>query len=161
MPQEAKETTPATQALDALGVPYVFFRHPSQVHSLEQAAAERGQRPEQIIRSIIFRLAEGSYVMVLTAGSAQLSWPRLREYIGTNRMSLATPDEVLQITGYLPGSVSPFGLPTAMRILVDRRVLDEAEISIGSGVRNTTIIMSRESLIHALGNIEYGNFIES
>ena len=34
--------TPATEALDAMGISYRFFRHPGQVTSLEQAARERG-----------------------------------------------------------------------------------------------------------------------
>jgi Cys-tRNA(Pro)/Cys-tRNA(Cys) deacylase len=51
------EMTLVTQALDQLGVSYRFFRHPGLVKSLAQAAEERGQRPDQIIRSIVFRLA--------------------------------------------------------------------------------------------------------
>jgi len=160
MSNNSTTSTPVTLALDAMGVPYRFFRHPGQIHSLEQAALERGQRPEQIIRSIIFRLPDESFVMVLTSGPAQLSWSRLREYLGTNRMTMATQEEVFQTTGYLPGSVSPFGLLKAMRILVDLKILDETEVSIGSGVRNTTVILTHENLLHALGAVEFGNFIE-
>jgi hypothetical protein len=49
-------TSPVTQALDKKGIPYRVFRHPGVVHSLEQAALERGQQPEQVVRSIL-RLA--------------------------------------------------------------------------------------------------------
>jgi hypothetical protein len=34
----------------------------------------------------------------------------------------------------------------------------QGEISIGSGVRNTTIIMSIDDLLRALGDIEIGDF---
>lgn len=161
MSNEPVDATPVTKALDELGIPYRFFKHPDQVYSLEQAALERGERPEQIIRSIVFRLPEETFVMVLSAGAAQLSWSRLRDYLETKRMTMATPAEVLQLTGYQPGSVSPFGLPQPMRILVDNKVLVETEVSIGSGVRNTTVILSRENLIRALSEVEYGNFLES
>jgi Cys-tRNA(Pro)/Cys-tRNA(Cys) deacylase len=154
-------STPVTEALDSLGVDYRFFRHPGQVTSLEQAALERGQRPEQIVRSIVFRLPESEFVMVLVAGPVQLSWPRLREYLGTSRMTMASPDEVRQVTGYPTGAVSPFGLPEPMRILMDRSVLQEVELSIGSGVRNTTVILCREDLLRALGDVERGDFLES
>jgi Cys-tRNA(Pro)/Cys-tRNA(Cys) deacylase len=161
MSNEPAEATPVTEALDKLGIPYQFFKHPGQVHSLEQAALERGQRPEQIIRSIVFRLPEGTFVMVLSAGAAQLSWSRLRDHLETKRMTMATPAEVQQQTGYQTGSVSPFGLPQPMRILVDNKVLEETEVSIGSGLRNTTVILSRDNLVRALGEVEYGNFLES
>ena len=146
--------TPVTQALDRAGVPYRFFRHTGVVRSLEQAAQERGQLPQQVVRSLLFRLAEDEFVMVLVAGPRQLAWPRLRAYLGTKRMTMATDEEVLQVTGYPPGAVSPFGLPQPLRLLVDPVVLDQEEVSIGSGVRNTTVILLQEHLRQALGQFE-------
>jgi len=151
-------STSVMRALDDLGVPYRIFTHPGPVHSLEQAAAERGQRPEQVIRSILFRLGEGEYVMVLVAGPGQLSWPELRKYLGVSRMTMASEEEVLQATGYTRGAVSPFGLPQPMRILADESIFTNAEVSIGSGVRGTTVILSQDALRRALGDVESGQF---
>lgn len=143
-------STPVTAALDAAGIPYRFFVHPGPVHSLEQAAAERGQTPDQVVRSIVFRLAAGEFVMVLCAGARQISWPALRQYLGVSRVSMASRDEVREVTGYELGAVSPFGLPTPLRILIDESVLSSAEISLGSGVRGTTVILRRDDLLAAL-----------
>jgi prolyl-tRNA editing enzyme YbaK/EbsC (Cys-tRNA(Pro) deacylase) len=129
------------------------------LESLEQAARERGQRPEQIVRSILFRLADGEYVMVLVAGPQQVAWRTLREYLGVARMTMANKDEVMEQTGYPTGAVSPFGLPKPMRILVDESVFEEQEVSIGSGVRSTTVIMKNADLRRALGEIEEACFI--
>jgi Cys-tRNA(Pro) deacylase len=154
------ESTPVTRALDQIGVPYRFFRHPGQVQSLEQAASERGQRPEQIIRSILFRLPDDQFIMVLTAGPAQISWQRLRAYLQSSRITMATAEQVLLTTGYPIGAVSPFGIPQPLRILLDRSILSEEEVSIGSGIRNTTIILKRDDLIQAIGSFEQGDFVE-
>jgi Cys-tRNA(Pro)/Cys-tRNA(Cys) deacylase len=154
MDQNTNNTTPVTRALDALNVPYQFFRHPGQVRSLEQAARERGQRPDQIVRSIVFRLPEEEFIMVLVAGPEQISWHDLREYLGLSRMTMANKEQVLERTGFPPGAVSPFGLPQPMRILVDESVLQEEIVSIGSGVRNTTVILRRDDLMQALGEVE-------
>jgi Cys-tRNA(Pro) deacylase len=153
-------STPVTRALDEKGVAYRLFTHPGPVHSLEQAAQERGQRPEQVLRSIVFRLGEEKYVLVVAAGPRQLSWPALRECLGVARMSMASPEEVLQRTGYQTGAVSPFGLPEPMRVLVDENVLKEDEVSIGSGVRYTTVILHTEDLMRALGEVEVGRFVD-
>ena len=75
------ESTPVTRALDEIGVPYRFFAHQGKVRSLEQAAEERGQRPEQIVRSILFRLAKDEFVLILVAGPQQIAWPTIREYL--------------------------------------------------------------------------------
>lgn len=145
-------STPVTAALDAAGIPYRFFVHPGPVHSLEQAAAERGQTPDQVVRSIVFRLAAGEFVMVLCAGARQISWPALRQYLGVSRVSMASRDEVREVTGYELGAVSPFGLPTPLRILIDESVLSSAEISLRSGVRGTTVILRRDDLLAALSH---------
>jgi Cys-tRNA(Pro) deacylase len=152
--------TPVTRDLTKRGIPFRTFVHPGEVRSIEQAAAERGQSPEQVIRSIVFRLTGAEFVMVLAPGPAQISWPGLRAYLGLSRISMATPEEVLQRTGYRTGSVSPFGLPTPMRILVDEKVFDPEEVSIGSGVRNTTVILKSENLRKALVEAEIGCFVE-
>src|SRR5919202_4255216 len=147
-------STPVTRALDALRIPYRVLVHPGPVNSLEQAARERGQTPDQVVRSIVFRLGKGEYAMVLIAGERQVSWPTLRHYLGQSRLTMAKEDELLQATGYGVGAVSPFGLPQPIRILVDESVFAPEEISIGSGVRGMTVIMRSEDLRRALGEVE-------
>src|SRR5690242_15325992 len=137
------DSTPVTRHLDALGIPYRTFRHPGPVGSLEQAARERNQRPEQVIRSLVFRVGgEGVFVMVLMAGAGQVGWRALRKYLGQSRLTMATEPELTQTTGYVAGAVSPFGLPAPMRVLMDEGVLANEEVSIGSGERGLTVIMT-------------------
>ncbi len=151
-------STPVTRYLDEKGIPYRFFRHPGEIHSLEQAARERGQRPEQIVRSIVFRLSHGGFVMVLVAGEKQVSWHALRHHLGTSRLSMATEAEVKEVTGYQIGAVSPFATRQPVRTLVDRQILQEVEISVGSGERYTTVIMRCDDFVRALGQVEVGEF---
>jgi Cys-tRNA(Pro)/Cys-tRNA(Cys) deacylase len=150
-------TTPVTAALDQLGIPYRTFEHPGPIASLEQAAQERGQRPEQVIRSIVFRLKD-DFVMVLVNGARQVTWPVLRKFLGQSRVSMASEAELLAATGYTVGAVSPFGLPRPMRVLVDEQVFDQQEVSIGSGVRGTTVILAAADLRRALPEAEAGAF---
>lgn len=155
------ESTPVTRFLEEHGISYRLFQHPLPVHSLEQAARERGQAPEQVIRTILFRLENSVYLMVLIAGLQQVSWKTVRRYLGQSRMTMATEEEVLSVTGYPIGAVSPFGSPAPLRILVDENVFLPAEISIGSGVRGLAVIMSSAELKKALDILgaESGVFI--
>lgn len=149
---------PVAAALDRLGIPYRLFTHAGPVESLEQAAHERGQRPGQVVRSILFRLAQDRFAMVLVAGPAQVDWKRLRQHLGQSRLTMASADEVLATTGYPIGAVGPLGLPQPLSIYVDDSVLAEAEISIGSGVRSTTVILQSADLLAALPTAEVGLF---
>jgi Cys-tRNA(Pro)/Cys-tRNA(Cys) deacylase len=105
-------------------------------------------------------VARDNFVMVLIAGDRQVSWPALRRYLGQSRLTTASETEVLQATGYARGAVGPLGLPRPMRILVDESVFTHEEISLGSGVRGTTVIMRSADLRRALGDVEVGLFAE-
>jgi Cys-tRNA(Pro) deacylase len=150
----SEQMTPVGRVLMDQRVPFREFRHPGPIHSLEQAAEERGQRPEQVVRSILFRQAEGEYLMVLVAGPQQIDWKALRRYLGQSRLTTADADEVRRVTGYEIGAVSPFGLPQPMRVLLDESVAREEEVSIGSGRRGTTIILKTTDLLGALNPVE-------
>jgi Cys-tRNA(Pro)/Cys-tRNA(Cys) deacylase len=148
------EKPPASIALESLGIPHQVFRHSGSVRSLEQAARERRQQPEQVVRSILFRLGEDEFAMALVAGPRQISWKRLRQHMGQSRLTMATEEEVLRVTGYRIGAVSPFGTARRLKILVDPGVLRQDIVSLGSGVRGVAIIMKVEDLIRALGEAD-------
>ncbi len=150
-------STPVTRALDALGVQHQLHVHAGPVHSLEQAARDRGLESGQIVRSLVFRIEDGSFVMVLVAGPARVSWPKLRRHLRVSRLTTATPAEVLQVTGYAPGAVSPYGLPRPLRVLADHSLLAHPILSVGAGIPNAGVILAREDLLRTLSP-EMGDF---
>lgn len=151
---------PASVALDQLGIPHQIYTHKNPIRSIEQAAAERNQDINQVIRSIVFRISEGEYAMVLIAGKYQISWKALRQHFNTSRLTMASQDEVLEITGYRVGTVSPFGIKNQIPVLADKNIFHPDAVSMGSGVSGTAILMRREHLKQALGDIETGQFAE-
>jgi len=152
---------PASIALEKLNIPHQVFKHEAPVTSFEQAASDRNQRPEQVVRSILFQIRPEEFLMVLVAGPAQVDWKKLRQYVGRSRVRMATEEEVLKVTGYRIGTVSPFGLQQQIKVLIDESVLKEEEISIGSGVRNMAIIMKSADLRQALRESEVVSLLEA
>ena len=78
----------------------------------------------------------------------------MRRYLGQSRLTMARPGEVITVTGYAIGTVSPFGLPAPLRILMDESVLAQDELSMGSGEKGVGIIMRREDLMRAWGRLK-------
>jgi Uncharacterized conserved protein len=150
--------TPATHSLDLLGIPYRLFEHAQPPASLEEAARQRGQEPDQVIRSILFKCHGQDFFLALMAGPGQISWRKLRKHLGVSRISMASEKEVLAVTGYVVGAVSPLGLSQPLRILADASVFRPEQISLGSGVRGVAIMMKPSDLQRALGNMEIGVF---
>jgi Cys-tRNA(Pro) deacylase len=151
---------PASIALEKLNIPHQVFRHEVPVTSFEQAAADRNQKPEQVVRSILFQIRPEEFLLVLVAGPSQIDWKKLRQLVKRSRLRMATEDEVLDVTGYRVGTVSPFGLKNQVKILIDKSVLEEEEISLGSGVRNTAIVMKSVDLRRALEDSEVVSLLE-
>ena len=151
---------PASIALDQLNIPHRVFVHEKPLHSFEQAAQERNQRPEQIVRSILFQIRPEEFLMVLVAGRDQIDWRKLRQMVKRSRVRMATEEEVLAVTGYRIGTVSPFGIMTPVQILIDESVFKEEEISIWSVSLKMEIIMTSADLRQALPNSEIVSLTE-
>ena len=113
------EQPPASIALEKLNIPHRVFKHETPVTSFEQAASDRSQRPEQIVRRILFNIRAEEFLMVLMAGRDQIDWRKLRQLVKRSRVRMASEEEVLEVTGYRVGTVSPFGLKTPVKVLLD------------------------------------------
>lgn len=154
------EPIPVSVALTKLNIPHHVFIHQGQVRSIEQAAAERNQEVSQVVRSILFRLNQGEYSMVLIAGKQQISWKALRQHFGMSRLTMASPEEVFEVTGHQIGTVSPFGLKTPVPILADQNVFTQTAVSLGSGKAGVAIMMLTKDLKNALDGIVIGQFAQ-
>ena len=77
----------AVGALTASGIAYVVTRH-GRVGSLAEAAAARGVEPRDIVKTLVLRRAEDDFLFVLVPGDREISWPKLREHLGVNRVSM-------------------------------------------------------------------------
>lgn len=154
------ETPPVSLALEKLNIPHRVFRHETPVDSFEKAASDRGQRPSQIVRTILFRVTEDEFALVLVAGPGQISWKILRKLLGRSRITMATEEEVLAVTGYRIGTVGPFGLAKPVRMLIEASVLKEDEVSIGSGMRDTAVILKSADLKKSLEPVDVVELFE-
>ncbi len=151
--------SPLLDALRAAGVPFRVFVHKEPPKDLARAARERGQTLHQVVRSILFRDAEHRFILLLLPGGYRADWATLRRYLGQRRLTLATPEEVLEVTGYPIGAVGPLGLRQPVRLLVDERVFEPEEVSMGSGLRGVAVILRSEDLRRLLADrAEVGRF---
>lgn len=155
-----KKQPPVSLFLEKENIPHRVFHHETPIRSMQEAADARGQDITQLVRSILFRTGKDEFMMALVAGPNQLSWSALRAYLGQSRMTMASKEEVLEVTGYVIGTVAPFGLKRPLRLLADESVFVHDEVSFGSGQRNTAIIMKMGDFRKALGDVEIGAFVK-
>lgn len=144
-----KPVTPATERLVASDIRHRLV-HNGRVDSAEEAARRRGISLEQLVKTLVVRVEEGRYVLVLVPGNAGLDYKKLRSHLGVNRLTMPSPDEALEATGYPRGAITPIeagGWP----VILDTRLADQEEISLGSGTHGWAIHLSPEDLITLTG----------
>ena len=71
-----------------------------------------------IVKSLLFR-TESSFTLCLIAGDKRCSLNKLKKLTNKKNISMATPDEVKNQTGYTIGGVSPVGHLNLVQILID------------------------------------------
>ena len=125
------------------------------------AAAEvMGVQPDQIIKSVLF-LADGEPVLVIASGLARIAWKRLADYLGISRRRLKTgnAEQVQTITGYIVGSVPPFGHRKNLRTIVEQAVYDQEVVYGGGGEIDASLRVETAVLRQIVGD-ETGDFSE-
>jgi Cys-tRNA(Pro) deacylase len=89
-------------------------------HTAEMAATAAGCELGQIVKTLVIYVS-GTPRLALVAGDRRLDDRLVATHFGVGRkqVKLASAEQVLALTGYPVGGVSPFGLPQALETLVD------------------------------------------
>lgn len=140
--------TPAIEAVAALGIEHAVTRH-GPVGSLEEAAAARGIEPRDLVKTLVVRRADDDHVFVLVPGDKVFSWPKVRALLGTNRLSMPSADVALAVTGYVRGTITPFGSRTTLPVVADRAIVGR-RISIGGGEHGVGLTVDGDDVIRVL-----------
>ena len=139
----------AQDALTASGIVFSITRH-GRVGSLAEAAAARGGEPRDIVKTLVVRRGEGDFLFVLVPGDREISWPKLRAYLGVNRVSMPDAATALEVTGYERGTITPFGSTTAWPVIADVSMTGR-RVSLGAGAHGVAATVEADAALVALG----------
>ncbi len=141
----------ALAALDVARVPHRVLRH-GPVGSLAEAAAARGVAPADVVKTIVVRRAADDYVFVLVPGDRTIAWPRLRALLGVTRLSLADAGAAQAATGYVRGTITPFGSTSTWPVVADARLTGRA-VTLGAGAPGVAVLVDADAVVAALGAV--------
>ena len=135
--------------LDQEGITYKVSEH-EPVYTSEEAARVRGVGLKTGVKALVFKTAEESFIMGLVAADKRIASKKLAKITGTKRLRLASPEEVLKITGCEVGSVHPFGNLHSLPTYLDRSILENEMVNFNVGLHTVSIYMKSEDLIKAI-----------
>ncbi|MDO5534624.1 MAG: YbaK/EbsC family protein [Propionibacteriaceae bacterium] len=143
------DTTPAIEAVQALGLEHEVTRH-GRVNSLAEAAAARGIEPRDLVKTIVVRRGGDDHVFVLVPGDREFSWPKLRALLGVSRLSMPDAATAREVTGYERGTITPFGATHPWPVIADASLVGR-RISMGGGGHGVGITLEADAALAALG----------
>jgi len=116
--------------------------------TVETAAQAVNAKLEQIIKSILF-IVDGHPVLAIACGLSTIGRRAIADLyaVGKKKVKLATPEIVLEISGYEVGAMPPFGHLHPLDTLVDRRVLDAPEAYAGGGAENVLVRLNPQEIL--------------
>lgn len=65
----------------------------------------------------------------------------VKKLLDVRRVSFASLEEVLQLTGMEYGGITPVGLPSSFRVLIDARVVALEKLIVGGGYRKSKLLV--------------------
>ncbi len=84
-----------------------------------EAASSLGCEVGAIVKSLLFK-TENSFTLCLVAGDKRVSLNRIKKALKIKDASMASAEDVKNITGYTIGGVSPIGHLKKIEILIDK-----------------------------------------
>jgi Cys-tRNA(Pro)/Cys-tRNA(Cys) deacylase len=135
-------------AASALGLDIEIRERPG-ASSLEEAARMLGLNPREIVKTLVVKRSDDTYLFALVPGDRQISWPKLRAAVGVNKLRLPEPERALEATGYERGTIVPLGSTVAWPVYADENI--SGRIAMGAGAHGYSLFVEADALLDALG----------
>ena len=134
---------------DARGIRIEFAERPA-ADSLEAAAGLLGVAASSIVKTLVVKRHDGTFLFALVPGDRQISWSKLRTIVGVNKLRLPEASVAFDATGFERGTITPLGSTTAWPVFADERILGQ-RIGMGAGEHGFSAFVDADQLVAGLG----------
>ena len=140
------------QYIDSGGIDAQIVPLDAHTATVNDAARALGVATEQIIKSLVFMVA-GEPLLVISNGTARVDRRKLATHlgIGRGRVKFASADQTVEITGYVVGSMPPFGHRQVLKTLVDPAVTRLETVYGGGGAVDAMLRLTTTELLRVTG----------
>lgn len=127
--------------LTAEKIPFREVHH-EPTRTSEESAVARGEELRVGGKALLIRVDQVFRLFVLSA-DRKLDSTTIKRYFNARKTRFATPEELAELTGLLPGSVPPFGPPVLpFPLYVDPSVFTNERIAFNAGSLTDSIVMA-------------------
>ena len=107
--------------------------------------------PEQVFKTLVARGDRTGVLLACIPGSAELDLKALAAASDNRIVELAALKDVLALTGYIRGGVSPVGTKKPLPLFLDETAMLWAVVSVSAGVRGSQMLLAPADLARGGG----------
>jgi Cys-tRNA(Pro)/Cys-tRNA(Cys) deacylase len=150
--------TNAARILDAAGIGYELREYTVDEEHLAapQVAEAIGMPPEQVFKTLVARGDRTGVVLAVIPANAELDLKALAAASSNKKIELVPVKEVLGLTGYVRGGVSPVGAKKAYPVYLDETAILWDVVSVSAGVRGCQMVLAPDDLVRVTGALSCG-----
>ena len=150
--KEPSVKTNAARILDAAAVHYSLREYEVDEDDLSapRVAEKIGMPPEQVFKTLVARGDRTGVLMACIPANTELDLKTLAAASGNKKVELVAVKEVLGLTGYIRGGVSPIGTKKAYPFFLDETAILFDVISVSAGIRGCQMLLAPDDLVRLL-----------
>ena len=135
--------------LEARGIPFQLRTYPLDEEdiSAEQVAEYLGMAPERIFKTLIARGDRTGPMLILAPAGTEVDLRAMARYTGDKRVEMVPQREVLSLTGYVRGAVTPLGNPRDYPVYIEETAVIWETIGISAGAKGMELTLAPEDLV--------------
>ncbi len=144
-------STRAIQHLKRQDVSFEVVKYEHEEKGAEFAARATGFPLDRTVKTLVVDLGVMNYCLALLPGDRQLDLKQLAQVFAVKRVAMADTATAERLTGYLVGGISPFSTKQPLPAVMEKRIIDYAEVLINAGQRGVMLKMVPKDIVEALG----------
>lgn len=154
-------TMPHTKLLPILaqrGIKHTLHRH-KPVHTVDEAMFLTEQIPGAHSKNLFLKTKKKDYFLVSIRHDKRADLKALSDALQTPRFSFCNPEELAEMLGVVPGSVTPYGLindtQRRIRYFLDRDLLEHETVNFHPLQNDMTLSIATHDFLEFIKSLGY------
>ena len=141
--------TNAMRMLSAAKIPFEALEYTVDENDLSgvHIAEQIGYPLEQVFKTLVARGDKTGPMVFCIPCAEELDLRRVASITGNKKIEMIAVKDLLGLTGYIRGGVSPIGMKKKFPTWVDESALEYDKITVSSGTRGAQLLLDRAQLL--------------
>lgn len=146
------------ERLDQLGIKTNTVEHPP-LRTVEESKQLRGKLPGAHVKNLFLKDKSKQYWLIVAQEDTSINLKELAATLGAGKFSFASADDLLQILGITPGSVSPLAaindVEGKVKVVIESRLMNASPLNFHPLRNDLTTAISVQDFMEFLKDVDH------